>query len=246
VFVTRRLFECCLVSLKSREKTTGFPLWVAGDELFEGQRSANMHTQALSWLVRGVASELRPQGDELVTGVFFMIYAQLHSPAYRERYRDFLQRGFPRVFAPASSELFFALAELGRRLTALHLFEEPESGRIGTAYSGPSLPTVRGVEWCNDTVWLDAPAKKGRTLPTHGTVGINGVPQEVWNFHIGGYRVCEKWLKDRKGRTLSDEEIAHYQKIVVAISGTIRLMGKIDEVIEEYGGWPVAFQPDGK
>ena len=66
--------------------------------------------------------------------------------------------------------------------------------------------------------------------------------EDVWNFHIGGYQVCEKWLKDRKGRTLSKDDIAHYQKIVVALAETIRLMKEIDEVIEQHGGWPGAFE----
>jgi hypothetical protein len=61
----------------------------------------------------------------------------------------------------------------------------------------------------------------------------------VWNFHIGGYQVCEKWLKDRKGRRLSGEEIDHYRKIVVALQHTIALMDEIDGVIEEHGGWPI-------
>lgn len=69
------------------------------------------------------------------------------------------------------------------------------------------------------------------------------MPEAVWNFHIGGYQVCEKWLKDRKGRTLSKEDIAHYQKIVVALAETIRLMKEIDAIIDSYGGWPTAFQP---
>jgi hypothetical protein len=72
------------------------------------------------------------------------------------------------------------------------------------------------------------------------------VPEDVWNFHIGGYQVCEKWLKDRKGRTLSKDDIAHYQKIVVALAETIRLMKEIDEVIEQHGGWPNAFLAEGK
>ena len=67
------------------------------------------------------------------------------------------------------------------------------------------------------------------------------MPEQVWNFHIGGYQVCEKWLKDRKGRTLSAEDITHYHKIVVALSETIRLMAEIDQVIEAHGGWPGAF-----
>jgi Type ISP C-terminal specificity domain len=63
----------------------------------------------------------------------------------------------------------------------------------------------------------------------------------VWTFHIGGYQVCEKWLKDRKGRTLSKDDISHYRKIVVALSETIRITREIDEVIEKHGGWPAAF-----
>ena len=73
------------------------------------------------------------------------------------------------------------------------------------------------------------------------TVGFSGVREAVWNFHIGGYQVCGKWLKDRKGRVLTEDDIAHYQKIVVALSETIRLMQEIDEVIDAHGGWPGAF-----
>jgi hypothetical protein len=68
------------------------------------------------------------------------------------------------------------------------------------------------------------------------------VREPVWNFHIGGYQVCEKWLKDRRGRTLSNDDITHYHKITVALAETIRLMKEIDEIIEEHGGWPSAFQ----
>jgi hypothetical protein len=74
------------------------------------------------------------------------------------------------------------------------------------------------------------------------TLGFRGVREPVWNFHIGGYQVCEKWLKDRKGRKLTKVDIEHYQKIVVALSETIRLMTEIDKVIDEHGGWPGAFQ----
>jgi hypothetical protein len=66
-----------------------------------------------------------------------------------------------------------------------------------------------------------------------------GVPEDVWEFHIGGYQVCEKWLKIRRGRALSAEDIDHYEKIVVALQETIRLMGEVDTVIDSYGGWPI-------
>jgi hypothetical protein len=65
---------------------------------------------------------------------------------------------------------------------------------------------------------------------------FEGVPPEVWNFHIGGYQVCERWLKDRKGRTLTYEDLEHYRKVVTALSETIRLMGAIDAAIPQ---WPM-------
>jgi hypothetical protein len=92
-------------------------------------------------------------------------------------------------------------------------------------------PEVEKVSWSKNTVWVDKAQ----------TTGFKGVREAVWNFHIGGYQVCEKWLKDRKGRTLSKDDIAHYQKVVVALSETIRLMADIDKVIARHGGWPNAF-----
>jgi hypothetical protein len=123
------------------------------------------------------------------------------------------------------------LAKLGGELAKLHLMESPKLVHFITKSIGSRNPEVEKVSWSSNTVWLDK-AKK---------TGFLGVPEDVWNFHIGGYQVCEKWLKDRKGRVLSEEDIKHYQKIVVALSETIRLMAEIDEVIEEHGGWPGAF-----
>jgi hypothetical protein len=102
---------------------------------------------------------------------------------------------------------------------------------------------VRRVDWSGDTVWLDAVATRRGQFAQPGTIGFRGVSETVWNFHIGGYQVCEKWLKDRKGRTLTNDDVAHYQKIVVALAETIRLMQEIDEAIEQRGGWPAAFAP---
>ena len=109
----------------------------------------------------------------------------------------------------------------------------------------PEIPEVGRVGWSDGTVWLDAGktnARESHRATKPGKIGFQGVPEEVWDFHIGGYQVCHKWLKDRKGRTLSDEDIGHYQKIVVAQNETIRLMAEIDEVIEAHGGWPGAFR----
>lgn len=173
--------------------------------------------------------------------VFNYIYAVFYSPGYRRRYAQFLKIDFPRLPLSKNLDLFRALAELGGELTSLHLLESPKLDEPSTVFIGTRRSEVERVSWSRNAVWLDRAQ----------TCGFEGVPEEVWNFHIGGYQVCEKWLKDRQakggkkprpGRTLTDEDIAHYQKIIVAISETIRIMGEIDEVIEQHGGWPDAFQ----
>ena len=175
--------------------------------------------------------------------IFHYAYAVFHSPGYRSRYAEFLKIDFPRLPLTGNLELFRALARLGGELTALHLLESPKLDKPITEFIGHSREVVK-VGWVDDTVWINAGGKKAAT--TAGTSGFQGVPAAVWNFHIGGYQVCEKWLKDRKGRTLSDEDIAHYHKIVIALSETIRLMAEIDQVINQHGGWPGAFTNEKK
>ena len=188
--------------------------------------------QATDGLPRGLTSEY----------VFHYAYAVFHSPGYRTRYKEFLKIDFPRLPLTGNLDLFHDLVRLGGELVGLHLMESPRLDDFITAYAGPKNPEVGRVGWSDDTVWLDAAATKKGPPATPGTIGFRGVPEAVWNFHIGGYQVCQKWLKDRKGRTLSKDDIAHYQKIVVALNETIRLMQEIDVVIEQHGGWPGAFQ----
>lgn len=103
------------------------------------------------------------------------------------------------------------------------------------------MTEISRVAWANNAVWIDAPACKKGTTQKAGTAGFKGVPEVVWNLYIGGYQVCEKWLKDRVGRTLSKDDIDHYRKILVALTETIRLRDEIDNVINQHGGWPGAF-----
>jgi hypothetical protein len=239
-----------LHSISMKEGNFAFPLFIYPEEaepqgtlLAQTERHPNF---GLGFL-RILASKLRltisgkwnlPAGL-VPEDIFHYIYAVFHSPGYRTRYAEFLKIDFPRLPLTGSLELFRELARLGGELTALHLLESPKLDQPMTTFIGDSREVVK-VGWVNNTVWLDAGGKRAETRP--GTGGFQGVPEAVWNFHIGGYQVCEKWLKDRKGRTLSDEDIAHYHKIVVALSETIRLMAEIDAVIEAHGGWPGAFQ----
>ena len=258
VFCTNQLIQHHTVSLK--EVNYVFPLWLE-PEWPETRRLSNLSPVALRSVSE--ATELAPldasegliakragdrwegRGDLTVTfgplDLFDFIYAVLHSGSYRVRYADFLKSDFARIPITPKRDLFRELARLGDELVALHLMESPKLDHFITTYTGPKNPEVERVGWSDDTVWLDAAATKKGQPATPGTIGFRGVPEAVWNFHIGGYQVCEKWLKDRKGRTLSKDDIAHYQKIVVALHETIRLMKEIDEVIEKHGGWPGAF-----
>jgi hypothetical protein len=101
---------------------------------------------------------------------------------------------------------------------------------------------VQRIGWCEDSVWLDAGRAKQDETPARGSIGFHGVSQAVWRFRIGGYQVCEKWLKDRKGRNLNVDDIKQYRRIIDALGETIRIMGVIDDAINAHGGWPGAFQ----
>ena len=191
------------------------------------------------------------QGDgENTTGpedTLFWLYGLFYSPEYRRRFRASLSQGFPIIVLPSNLKLFRALSQIGCKLISLHLMEAPSVKNPITKFIGPddligaNDPTVEKVSYSVETVWLNK----------NQTIGFKGVPEKVWNFHIGGYQVCHKWLKDRQakggknprpGRVLNKEDRDHYQGIIVVISETIRLMDEIDQVIDQHGGWPGAFQ----
>ncbi len=157
--------------------------------------------------------------------VFYYVYAILHSPEYRSRYAGFLKIDFPRIPLTSDRELFVSLCRLGQELVSLHLLEKDLP--ISTTFPIPGENIVESVRYepeNNGQVWINA------------TQYFEGVSPEVWNFHIGGYQVCQKWLKDRKGRVLGYQDLIHYQKIVAALSKTISLQKQIDEAI---GKWPI-------
>jgi predicted helicase len=222
--------------------TTFFPLYRY--ETLMGGKAEQVHNFTSEFVKEWCATthtRFVPTGHgdgEKTTGpedILFWLYGLFYSPEYRRRYRAALSQRFPIVLLTSNLELFRALARLGGELVALHLLESPKVNDFITRFEGqgdnsiPKKPT-----WKAGAVWINA------------TQRFEGVPEAVWNFHIGGYQVCEKWLKDRKGRTLSADDIAHYQRVVVALNETIRLMAEIDAVIEAHGGWPGAFKTGGE
>ncbi|HOC53874.1 MAG TPA: N-6 DNA methylase [Candidatus Pacearchaeota archaeon] len=150
--------------------------------------------------------------------IFYYIYAVLHSPSYLQKYKEFLKIDFPRVPYPKNKEQFMILAKLGKELTSLHLLEHPDLSNFITSYPVSGNDKVEKVEYKDGMVYINKDQY------------FKGVPKNVWEFYIGGYQPAQKWLKDRKGRELSSEELVHYQKIIVSILKTIEIMNKIDNI----------------
>jgi Type ISP C-terminal specificity domain/N-6 DNA Methylase len=180
--------------------------------------------------------------------LFYYTYGILHSPTYRDRYSDFLRSEFPRIPFTTDVDLFRDVVEKGRDLFDLHIFASPLLATTTTSYP---VPGSNAVEAGHPT-YMPPGTKDPQTREpiSDGRVYISkdrprlkkrgqyfeGVAPEVWEFHLNGYQVLHKWLKDRRGRQLSLAEIEHYEKIVKAISETIRLMAEVDEAIP---AWPV-------
>jgi len=266
VGVTDKLTERCAISNKTKEANYVFPLhlldaerrkkggWtrVATMALFEPSAGYQTRRPNLSpAFLRALAERLKlPQTEphglpEGITpeDIFHYAYTVFHSPTYRTRYAEFLKIDFPRLPLTSDLKLFRALAAKGAELVALHLMESPKLDDLLTEFLVKGDNMVEKAQFADDVAAGFTPA---RSAPVKGAatgrVWINpkqyfaGVPKTVWEFHIGGYQVCEKWLKDRKGRKLTYHDIQHYQKIVVALNETIRLMAEIDGLIPR---WPL-------
>jgi len=146
------------------------------------------------------------------------IYAVLHSPTYREKYKEFLKIDFPRVPYPKDTTTFWKLVKLGGEIREIHLLESPVVEKFITQYPIDGDNLVVKTKYENGKVYIN------------DTQYFANVPEVAWNFYIGGYQPAQKWLKDRKDRKLEFEDILHYQKIIVALAETDRLMKEIDKI----------------
>jgi predicted helicase len=146
------------------------------------------------------------------------IYAVLHSPSYRTQYKEFLKIDFPRIPFPKNKETFWQFVKLGGELRQIHLLESPILEKYITQYPIDGNNLVDKVNYQNGKVYIN------------DIQYFENVPQIAWEFNIGGYQPAQKWLKDRKGRKLEFEDILHYQKIIVALAETDRLMQEINKV----------------
>lgn len=248
VFVAKGLLDINLL-INHHVSDQMYPLYLYTDtpqeNLFKervGSGDQNRKTNLTASFIADVSSKLKmtfvPDGKgNLVKtygpeDVLDYMYAVFHSPTYRSRYSEFLKIAFPRLPLTSDPALFRALCDLGSKLVDLHLMQKhsPKATKYPVAggsmvetvhYTEPGQGAAQGRVWINKSQYLE------------------GVPPDVWEFRIGGYQVCQKWLKDRKGRQLTYDDLTHYQHVVSALAETIHLMAQIDKTIDEAGGWPI-------
>lgn len=215
VFIANTIVERCAVSLQTGEVTYVFPLYLY---LEDGSKISNFKKEIVDEIEKTV-------GKVTPEDIFDYIYAVLHSPTYREKYKEFLKIDFPRVPYPKDKKQFEGLVALGRELREIHLLESPKVSEFITTYPVSGSDTVEKISY---TSTGSAQAKIGNVY-INSEQYFGNVPDVVWNFYIGGYQPAQKWLKDRKGRTLTNADIEHYQKIVIALVETDKIMKEIDK-----------------
>ena len=179
-----------------------------------GEKKPNIKPELFEELKKNYKKEVTPEE------IFYYIYAVLYSNIYRTKYAEFLKIDFPRVPFTKNNKLFIQLGKLGHQLADLHLLKSKELDKTISKFPVDGSSKVEKPKYENEKVWINKEQY------------FDGIKAEVWQYQIGGYQVCEKWLKDRKNRTLTLDEIKTYCKIVTALSKTMKLQNEIDKYFE--------------
>ena len=228
----------------NRGGTYLFPIYLYPDQddknvfsqesLTENGRKPNLNMEIVNQIAEKIGLQFTPEKEE-TEGTFApidildYIYAVLHSPTYREKYKEFLKIDFPRVPYPKDKNTFWKLVKLGSELRQIHLLESSKVENFITSYpiDGDNKITTKISK--KDWQIIDEEKQLGRIWINEKQY-FDKIPVVAWNFYIGGYQPTQKWLKDRRGRTLNFEDILHYQKIIVALTETDRIMKEIDKI----------------
>ncbi|MFT4061600.1 MAG: hypothetical protein QM642_04500 [Edaphocola sp.] len=250
VFITKHISDMCSVSSQTKETGYAFPLYLYSENFDTEERTPNLNMEIVEQIATSLQAKFVSDNEEyeMQNGmvaepmvaygfpktfspidILDYIYAVLHSPTYREQYKEFLKIDFPRVPFPGQGRVrqggmppcqakFWELVALGKQIREIHLLESPTVEKYITQYP----------ETGNNVV--TKPLYKKGNVYINDTQYFANVPQTAWEFYIGGYQPAQKWLKDRKGRTLEFDDILHYQKIIVALTETDRLMKEVDKI----------------
>ena len=208
-FICNRIVDKTIMS--SKDNANVFPLYLYPEEgSMETERRANLDEKIWTDINAAIGKEAAPED------IFDYIYGVLHSSAYRAKYKEFLKVDFPRIPYPKDAAEFEHYRGLGHELRELHLMHNVPASPVAFPEAGSMV--------------VERIAYDGNKVHINDSQYFANVPAEAWNFYIGGYQPAQKWLKDRKGRTLSFDDINHYRNIIAVLLRTAELMRKIDEV----------------
>ncbi len=262
IFLSNIIGERCYISNKGKEANYYFPLYLyptsTENNVDLPKKHPNLNIDIIEKISIGLGlkfvsddsvgtgRDLSLRGDQSLRDgnefapidILDYIYAVLHSPTYREKYKEFLKIDFPRVPYPKDKDTFWQLVKLGGELRQIHLLKSPIVENYITQYHEDGNNMVEKIR--------AVPVGTGRDLSLRDDLSLRGdlsirvfindtqyfdnVPEVAWNFYIGGYQPAQKWLKDRKERKLEFDDILHYQKIIVSLTETDRLMKEIDKI----------------
>ena len=228
-FISNKIIESSYVSNRTSEITSTFPLYKYPDQNGQqtidhsSERTPNLNSNIVKEIAATIGStytkEKETNKDTFAPiDILDYIYAVLHSPTYREKYKEFLKIDFPRVPYPKDKDTFWNLVKLGGTIRQLHLLESSVLEKPISKYPITGTNIVVNPKYENGNVYIN------------DTQYFEEVPEIAWNFYIGGYQPAQKWLKDRKDRQLQIEDIRHYMKIIVALTETDRMMKEIDKI----------------
>jgi predicted helicase len=230
VNITRNIVDDSFVSNRTKERGYVFPLYIypnPANALPDESRRPNLDGDIVSEISKRIGLQYIEEDDSNATKKSFTpidlldyIYAVLHSPTYREKYKEFLKIDFPRIPYPENAAQFRALSKLGGKLRRLHLLDgvEPQEGTAD--YPVPGNDEVEKIQY----------DEADRKVFINKKQFFDNVPREAWEFYIGGYQPAQKWLKDRKGRVLSYDDTLHYRRIITVLLKTIEIMEEIKAI----------------
>lgn len=226
------LINDCTVSLETKERSYLFPLYLYPERnnskkrsssstmmLFEPKADYNVKRPNLS---KALLEQLTMnfKKEPIPEQIFYYIYAVLYSNIYRSKYSEFLKIDFPRVPFTKDFKLFQKMSDLGKKLTELQLLKSKSLSNPISKFQGDGDGIIEKPEYY----------EKEKKVFINKEQYFEGIEKEIWKYQIGGYQVLDKWLKDRKGKILTLDDIRHYCKIVTTLKKTIEIQKKIDKL----------------
>ncbi len=240
IFISRLVSDMCSISSQTKETGYIFPLYLypetKGQQNIDEkqERIPNLNMKIVAQIAEKIRLRFTPE-KENAKGTFApidildYIYAVLHSPTYRETYKEFLKIDFPSIPYPNDAKIFWKLVKFGSELRTLHLLENPKVEQCITTYPQYGYNIITHKIAKKDFEITDRKKQTGRVW-INDTQYFEGIPIFAWEFYIGGYQPAQKWLKDRHGRELKISDILHYQKIIAALMETDSIMKKINNI----------------